>query len=462
MSDYPPPTSNVTIFNPENFTSTILGVSSGSIGSPGSLNFPYAQGAETFTNGTDTLVLDNGLATFSTIQSFVQSGVGLNAIGFAYNNGATTDTITWSNLVTKVQAIGAITATSTPVSPPAQSTTLNVNDTIQIQNGETATLPHTFISLSADSNNLRMNLCQNGTTNQYGTAGQVLTSGGSAGSMSWGSGGGGSVGTLNDVLINGDTTTGNATFNFAPTSTSMTIGGAGLAHTNPSLGYILLNDRLFLSNFASTIEATLTQTGLLFEDIGAGDYSEVQKNLIEVYNQSNNCLIRLDTLTSSPFLSVSNDFSGFSVALAPASLGFTSGTFPSISTVGIQKTGTGLQLNTNGTLTLDGLGGSAGQVLSYSSGNAVWATPAIRSGVIALSTTVTTGAVTFGTPLASTEEPAITFGMITGANTIFVNIGVVSVTGVAGAWTGFNWRSTATATTVDVQRAYWIAVPLNL
>jgi hypothetical protein len=52
--------------------------------------------------------------------------------------------------------------------------------------------------------------------------------------------------------------------------------------------------------------------------------------------------------------------------------------------------------------------------------------------------------------------------MITGANTIFVNIGVVSVTGVAGAWTGFNWRSTATATTVDVQRAYWIAVPLNL
>ena len=454
MSLYPPPTSNVTVFNPALFQDFNVGGSYGTIGTSGSLAFPVAQGAETFTNGTDTAILDSGSVTLSTIVSLVQSGVELNASGIAYDNGTTIAGATWENLVTKIEAIGAITATSTPVSPPAQSTTLNINDTIQIQNGETATLPHAFISLSADSNNLRMNLSPNGVTNAYGTAGQILTSGGSAGSMTWGSGGGASVGTLNDVLIQGNTTALTATFVSGPETTL--IEPIGLTYSNATSNTYIANI-ITVENTAVTLQSNLDYDKLQILDTVTTELCEVKKNLIELNNTTNGNYITIDN-SITPQIQLQDSVLG-TASLTSDYLIFNGTT----SIVGVKPNATsGLELVTDGALTLDGLGGSAGQVLTYSGGNAVWATPAIRSGVISYSTTITTGAVTFGTPLASTEEPAVTFGMITGANTIFVNIGVVSVTGVAGAWTGFNWRSTSTATTLDVQRAYWIAVPLNL
>jgi hypothetical protein len=78
---------------------------------------------------------------------------------------------------TKVQGTDAI-------SMATNSTTLNVNKTLQIQNGDT-TAPTSFISLDTSLDLLRLNLCQNGTTANYGSSGNVLTSGGVNGTLTW-------------------------------------------------------------------------------------------------------------------------------------------------------------------------------------------------------------------------------------------------------------------------------------
>lgn len=448
MSDYPPPTSNVTIFNPENFTSTILGVSSGSIGSPGSLNFPYAQGAETFTDGTDTLILDNGLATFSTIQSFVQSGIGLNATGFAYDNGTTTDTVTWSNLVTKVQAIGAITATSTPVSPPAQTITLNVNNTLQIQDGETATLPHPFISLSADGGDLRMNLSPNGITNAYGTAGQILTSGGSAGSLSWGSGGGASVGTLNDVLLQGKTTTVTGTvFTDSGTGETTQIQGNGIRYEVPAG----LGPPASITTIDSAVQVALTNSEIItrieynkleITDTVTTDVGEFKKNYIELNNSTNGTYITLDNSIGSPAIDVFDTANG-NVTLSSNGMFFYS-SLPNPVGISVNTTIGGLQLTTNGVLWFQGLTGSVGQVLTRNiNGYAEWG-KLIQSGQVLNPTysATTAGTVTFGTPYDVATPPSVTLTVDTGTgSTSIVLAGLAGYTQdlITLNWTGFNW-----------------------
>jgi hypothetical protein len=85
-----------------------------------------------------------------------------------------------------------------PLSTPPDSATLAVNNSVKIQNGETGSVSN-YIELSSDSGNNTLSL-----TGAFGTAGQVLTSGGSGGSLSWSST---SVPNLNQVLTSGNTAT---------------------------------------------------------------------------------------------------------------------------------------------------------------------------------------------------------------------------------------------------------------
>ena len=64
-----------------------------------------------------------------------------------------------------------------------------------MQFGETVDPPTQFVTLSSDAVGNRLGL--NG---DYGSVGQVLLSGGASGSLAWGSGGSGSVGSLAEVL----------------------------------------------------------------------------------------------------------------------------------------------------------------------------------------------------------------------------------------------------------------------
>ena len=70
-------------------------------------------------------------------------------------------------------------ANTVPLTTPPDSATLAVNNSVKIQNGETGSESN-YIELSSDSGNNTISL-----TGEFGTSGQVLTSGGSAGSLSW-------------------------------------------------------------------------------------------------------------------------------------------------------------------------------------------------------------------------------------------------------------------------------------
>jgi hypothetical protein len=140
------------------------------------VNYPIAQGPLTWVEGANP----NGRA-IGDGHSFT-----LGAKEFTYNGKTTT----WGNLEEKIAAVKAITQSTT-------ETTLNINNSISIQNGETTSSPNQHVIISSDASGNRLAL--NG---DYGTSGYVLTSGGETGTMIWGTGGGGSVGTLGDVLNN--------------------------------------------------------------------------------------------------------------------------------------------------------------------------------------------------------------------------------------------------------------------
>ena len=111
MSEFPQPTP-APIFNPANYPQVL---STG-------LQFPNAQGAETWF----------GLGSVLTI-----SGTTL-----AYNDTS----VSWANLATKVQAIGAVTQAT-------DSTTLNVNNSVRIQNGETIINPTSYVDITSGLTN---------------------------------------------------------------------------------------------------------------------------------------------------------------------------------------------------------------------------------------------------------------------------------------------------------------------
>jgi hypothetical protein len=120
------------------------------------------------------------------------TGILMNAVGFAYSNLDSVRSVTWENITNKIEAIQAITQAS-------NSTTLNINNSIQVQNGETVSNPTQYVTISSDASGNRISL-----DGDYGTAGQILSSGGDNGYIYWGTGGGGSVGTLGDVMTNGN------------------------------------------------------------------------------------------------------------------------------------------------------------------------------------------------------------------------------------------------------------------
>lgn len=140
-------------------------------------------------------LLNNGLGVDTL------TGIVMNAVGFAYDNLVSVRTITWENITTKIEAIQAITQAS-------NATTLNVNNSISIQNGETQTSPTQHIVIRSDASGNRISL-----DGDYGSIGNVLVSGGDNGNLVWGSGGGALVGTLGEVLNNGNVASKNLDMN---------------------------------------------------------------------------------------------------------------------------------------------------------------------------------------------------------------------------------------------------------
>jgi len=120
------------------------------------------------------------------------TGILFNSTGFAYQSLTSLASITWENLSTKIQAIASI-------SQATNATTLNINNSVSVQYGETVDNPTQYMVLSSDAVGNRLSL-----SGDYGTANQVLVSGGDMASLAWGTGGGGGgIGTLAEVLNEG-------------------------------------------------------------------------------------------------------------------------------------------------------------------------------------------------------------------------------------------------------------------
>jgi hypothetical protein len=227
-----------------------------------------------------------------------------------------------------------------------------------------------------------MNLCANGTTNNYGSATQVLTSGGAGGSLSWQNAGAGGTQNLNSVLTQGNTTTLNAIFNSAtPSQPQTTINNAGMTVLNGAIQNEMFYNATTLSNGLNT--NTLNATSLTLADTSSAPAiitNTVEDNKLTITNTTGiQKTIILDNSTVSPYIGLLNNDNSPTLTQAifdMDSLLFYTGTNPlALSAIGMERNNTGLQLTTNGTLTLNGLGGSSGQFLKQNAtGNAVWDT----------------------------------------------------------------------------------------
>jgi hypothetical protein len=223
MAYYTPPSSIVPIFDSAMFSGKRISPS-GNVFAPSTfLAFPEAQGAEIFNysaNGNQLTLGENGLAITQTEiipleqpvmlmsrsaaptamaapTQTITSGIAFNAIGFAYDNGTTTQTIPWGNLQQKISAVAPLSAALNPQ-------TLAINNALSIQDGETiqgipdtAPIPNMLLTSLGGVNRIAL-------SGDYGASGNVLTSGGDLGTLYWGTGTvPGSVGTLGEVLNNG-------------------------------------------------------------------------------------------------------------------------------------------------------------------------------------------------------------------------------------------------------------------
>jgi len=139
MALYPPPSANVPTFNVDLFSNTI---GYGANNYATSLAFPTAQGTETWTNGVATTTISDSLVSLVTNAFGPVQGVSFNYNGFAYNNGVTTTTTTWSSLsVPTLQSgetiVGAMTSAVTGTitygtqfaTKPKIQLTMNLNGT---------------------------------------------------------------------------------------------------------------------------------------------------------------------------------------------------------------------------------------------------------------------------------------------------------------------------------------------
>ena len=212
MAYYQPPTANVPIFDSAMFSGNRINPTGNVVAPSSFLAFPEAQGAEVFNytqNGNQMTLGENGVAITQTVAvpvnamarsaapNTLTTGIAFNAVGFAYDNGTSVNTIPWGNLQQKIGAVA-------PISAAINSYTLAINNSISIQDGETiqgipdeAPTPNILLTSRSGINRIAL-------SGDYGVSGNVLTSGGDAGTLYWGTGSTpGSVGTLAEVLTNG-------------------------------------------------------------------------------------------------------------------------------------------------------------------------------------------------------------------------------------------------------------------
>lgn len=147
MSAFPAPSSNVPVFNPSLFTSLVSNVVSTSSAPTGTyVDYPNPQGPITFVSGTNatTIGADN-LAIISDV-GVGDLGITFGANGLLYNGTTGPLGITWSNLATKIEAIQSL-------SQASNASTLNVNNTLRVQDGETDSLPTSYVDISSGITN---------------------------------------------------------------------------------------------------------------------------------------------------------------------------------------------------------------------------------------------------------------------------------------------------------------------
>ena len=192
MSYYSPPVRVLQTYAPIDYSGKRFN-STSTVDTSGYLLYPNAQGAVMFdydpVSGNQAALGNNGLS-ITTNNSTIPTGIAFGAAGFAYDNGESVSTISWDNLDTKIQAVGALSAAPNP-------TTLAVNNAISVQNGETPATQVIELVSDASGNRLLLN-------GYAGNLGDVLVSGGDGASLVWGAGGGSVVGTLAEVLNNGN------------------------------------------------------------------------------------------------------------------------------------------------------------------------------------------------------------------------------------------------------------------
>jgi hypothetical protein len=226
MAIYDPPAHTVPTFNPNLFTGIRYSANNAFSAPTEYLEFPVAQGAETFNytaNGNSVTLSEDGIAVLGG-EFTTPFGIAFNNLGFEYDNGSVVNTISWETLQTKVAAVA-------PLSQAPNATTLAVNNAISIQNGETVDPPLTSMVLSAEMGINTLSL-----DGDKGTAGLVLTSGGPSGTLYWGTGSTpGSVGTLADVLTNGNIANMNidmAGYDISGVNQVISSGGVVVENTN--------------------------------------------------------------------------------------------------------------------------------------------------------------------------------------------------------------------------------------
>lgn len=147
MSAFPPPLNQPPVFNPSLFTSAVTNVIAAVDPNPQAyLEYPTAQGPVNFVSGSNqTTVGAQNLAILTNVGT-TDNGIIFGANGLVYNGVTGPLGITWSNLATKIEAIQALTQAS-------DATTLNVNNTIRIQDGETESDPISYINISSGITN---------------------------------------------------------------------------------------------------------------------------------------------------------------------------------------------------------------------------------------------------------------------------------------------------------------------
>ena len=147
MSAFPPPLNQPPVFNPSLFTSAVTNIIAAVDPNPQAyLEYPTAQGPVNFVSGSNqTTVGAQNLAILTNVGT-TDNGIIFGANGLVYNGVTGPLGITWSNLATKIEAIQAL-------SQASDVTTLNVNNTIRVQDGETESDPISYINISSGITN---------------------------------------------------------------------------------------------------------------------------------------------------------------------------------------------------------------------------------------------------------------------------------------------------------------------